>query len=68
MNPGDLKSLLEDVSNGRLRPDDAIERLRRLPYADLGFAKVDLHRHVRHGHPEVIFCAGKTPAQVLKIV
>jgi pyridinium-3,5-biscarboxylic acid mononucleotide synthase len=64
----DLKVLLEAVARGETPPDAALERLRALPFADLGHAKVDLHRAVRHGAPEVIFCKGKTPEQILSIV
>lgn len=67
MNPNDLSRLLEAVARGELSPDGAHERIRALPFADLGHAKVDLHRAVRHGAPEVIFCKGKTPEQVVSI-
>lgn len=63
-----LKSLLASVADGTLSPDDALERLRALPFEDLGFAKVDHHRVLRKGFPETIFCAGKTPQQVVEIV
>ncbi len=63
-----LKALLEDVRAGRLSPDDALARLRTLPYEDLRFAKVDLHRSLRAGAPEAVFCSGKTPDQVVAIV
>jgi NCAIR mutase (PurE)-related protein len=63
-----LQRLFEDVKRGRLDPETAVERLRRLPYDDLHFAKVDLHRTVRTGAPEAIFCEGKTPAQVVAIL
>jgi hypothetical protein len=55
------------VSGRRLGVDEALARLRTLPYEDLGFAKVDLHRALRGGAPEAIFCPGKTPAQVVEI-
>jgi len=63
-----LRRLLGEVSAGRLDPDAALERLRALPYADLGFAKVDLHRGLRLGAPEAVYCPGKTPEQVVAIV
>jgi len=63
-----LKSLLESVAAGQLSPDAAVERLRSLPFEDLGFAKIDHHRSLRKGFPEVIFSAGKTPEQVVSIV
>jgi NCAIR mutase (PurE)-related protein len=63
-----LRALLDDVAAGRVAADAAFERLRRLPYDDLGFAKVDLHRALRAGAAEAVFCPGKTPAQVVAIV
>ena len=68
MDRATLRQLLEDVRAGRVDPDAALERLRRLPYDDLRFAKVDLHRSLRGGAPEAIFCEGKTPAQVVAIL
>jgi pyridinium-3,5-biscarboxylic acid mononucleotide synthase len=62
-----LRQLLEAVSTGALRVEDAVARLRMLPYEDLGFARVDHHRALRGGAPEAIFCQGKTPAQVVAI-
>ena len=63
-----LRRLLEDVSGRRLGVDDALARLRELPYRDLGFAKVDHHRALRGGAPEAVFCLGKTPEHVVEIV
>jgi pyridinium-3,5-biscarboxylic acid mononucleotide synthase len=63
-----LRRLLDDVRAGHLDPEAALERLCRLPYDDLRFAKVDLHRALRAGGPEAIFCQGKTPAQVVTIL
>ena len=60
-----LKRLLEAVGRGEVTADAALDRLRALPYQDLGFARVDLHRSLRHGVPEAVFCPGKTPAQVV---
>jgi len=68
MDQAKLKALLEAVAAGEVSADAAIERLRLLPFEDLGFAKVDHHRMLRRGFPETIFCAGKTPAQVVEIV
>jgi NCAIR mutase (PurE)-related protein len=68
MDSESLRSLLREVRAGRVDPDAALERLRSLPYADLGFAKVDLHRSLRGGAPEAVFCPGKTPEQVVAIV
>ena len=62
-----LRRLLESVSAGDLGIEAALERLRTLPYEDLGFARVDHHRALRGGAPEAIFCQGKTPAQVVAI-
>jgi hypothetical protein len=62
-----LRELLDSVRAGRHSIDEAVERLRRLPFEDLGFAKIDHHRSIRCGCPEVIFCGGKTPDQVATI-
>jgi len=62
-----IRKLFEQVRGGRLSPDEAVERLRHLPFEDLGFAKVDHHRVLRVGLPEVIFGQGKTPAQLAQI-
>jgi pyridinium-3,5-biscarboxylic acid mononucleotide synthase len=62
-----LETLLADVAAGRITPPAALERLRHLPFEDLSFARVDHHRALRQGHPEVVFCEGKTPEQVLAI-
>lgn len=64
----ETKSILEAVSSGELSIDDALVKLKLEPFADLGFAKVDLHRSVRQGVPEVIYGAGKTPEQISGIV
>jgi NCAIR mutase (PurE)-related protein len=63
-----VRQLLEAVAAGALAPEQAMARLRDLPVDDLGFARVDLHRSLRHGVPEAVFCQGKTPAQVVAIV
>lgn len=68
MDPSKLKSLLESVASGEVSPEDAMGRLRSLPFEDLGFAKIDHHRSLRQGYPETVFCAGKTPEQVVGIV
>jgi pyridinium-3,5-biscarboxylic acid mononucleotide synthase len=62
-----IRELLESVRAGRQSIDEAIAHLRRLPFEDLGFAKIDHHRSIRCGFPEVIFCRGKTPQQVALI-
>jgi pyridinium-3,5-biscarboxylic acid mononucleotide synthase len=58
---------LEQVRNGELDIDQAVEKLRHLPFEDLGFACVDHHRQIRRGFPEVIFCPGKTIDQIIRI-
>jgi hypothetical protein len=63
-----LQRLLDEVRSGDCSPDDALLRLRRLPFADLGFAKVDHHRHLRQGLPEAVYGQGKTPDQCSAIV
>ncbi len=67
MNPEALKELLESVRKGGTDVATAMERLRALPFENLGFANVDHHRAMRCGFPEVIFCLGKTPEQVRAI-
>lgn len=62
-----LKKLLREIRTGKLDVEMAVERLRALPYEDLGFASVDHHRSIRQGFPEVIFCEGKTRAQIIAI-
>jgi len=62
-----LKRLLERVARGGVSVNDAVERLRVLPFEDLGFAKVDHHRGLRRGMPEVILCEGKTPDEIVRI-
>lgn len=63
-----LAGLLEDVRTGVVAPDEAMRRLRRLPFADLGFAKVDHHRLLRQGLPEAVYGPGKSPAQCAALV
>ena len=64
----DVKSLLEAVRDGKTSVDDAMLELKKAPFADIGYAKVDLHRSVRQGSAEVIYGAGKTPAQIAGIL
>ncbi len=68
MNSDDLKKLLEDVKNGSVDVEHAYKEIKDLPYEDLGFAKVDHHRTIRNGYPEVIYCEGKTINQIVEIV
>jgi pyridinium-3,5-biscarboxylic acid mononucleotide synthase len=63
-----VRRLLEDVRSGAVSADDAVARLQRLPFADLGFAKVDHHRTLRQGLPEAVYGPGKTPEQCAAIV
>jgi hypothetical protein len=68
MDDNELSELLERVRNGSVKPDTAVERLRRLPFADLGFARVDHHRPLRQGLPEAVLGQGKTAEQCAAIV
>lgn len=63
-----LQRLLDDVRTGEVHPDDALAQLRRLPFADLGFARVDHHRALRQGAPEAVYGPGKAPAHAAAIV
>ena len=67
MDQDHLRGLLEQVRAGAVDVDAAIERMRHLPFEDLGFAKIDHHRALRHGIPEVVFGKGKTPDQISAI-
>jgi hypothetical protein len=68
MDEAALRTLIADVSAGRLSADEAVARLRRLPFADVGDALVDHHRTMRQGLPEAVYGPGKTPAQCVAIV
>ncbi|MEW6269328.1 MAG: nickel pincer cofactor biosynthesis protein LarB [Thermodesulfobacteriota bacterium] len=67
MTPSQLRDILARVASGALDPDGALEAIKHLPFEDLGFARVDHHRHLRVGFPEVIFGQGKTAEQVAGI-
>jgi NCAIR mutase (PurE)-related protein len=67
MNRKEIEELLNNVKDGQTSVDDAIEALKQLPYTDLGFARIDHHREMRTGYPEIIYCAGKTVEQVREI-
>src|ERR1700746_3384267 len=67
MDESAVRNLLQPVPDPQLSPEAAIARLRHLPFEDLGFAKIDHHRPLRVGMPEVIYSAGKTPDQVAEI-
>jgi NCAIR mutase (PurE)-related protein len=68
MDEPSLRRLLEDVRSGTLPPDQAAARLRRLPYADLGFARIDHHRRLRQGVAEAVYGPGKSSEQCARIV
>ncbi|SET36538.1 hypothetical protein SAMN05660297_02162 [Natronincola peptidivorans] len=63
-----IEKLLMDVKENRIDVEEALSTLKQLPYQDLGFAKIDHHRELRQGYPEVIYCSGKTVDQVVHIV
>ena len=67
MDKKEWKEMLEQVAAGTLPPDDAMLRIKTEPYKEMGFAKLDTHRGIRQGMAEVIYGAGKTPDQILKI-
>ena len=62
-----MRQLLEQVKGGQIEIDQAMHKLRHLPFEDLGFARVDHHRQLRRGFPEVIFCPGKATEQIVSI-
>lgn len=68
MNSEEILKLLKSVGEGKLAPETGVERLKHMPFEDIGIAKVDHHRALRQGYAEVIFGKGKTPAQVAGIV
>ena len=67
MNIKEVEKLLTDVKTGKTSVDDALDVLRNFPYTDLGFARIDHHREIRTGYPEIVYCAGKTVEQVKEI-
>jgi NCAIR mutase (PurE)-related protein len=68
MTPDQIRTLLEDVKKGKKSVDFALEKLKHLPFEDMGFARIDHHRAIRQGFPEVVFGRGKTKDQILAIV
>jgi len=68
VNPEHLRRLLQSVADGEVSPEQALGELAELPYADLGFAKLDLHRELRNGLPETVYGEGKTAADLEAIV
>lgn len=67
MNTEQLQKLLSRVKTGEITIDEAVEKLRHLPFEDLGFAHIDHHRQIRCGFPEAIYCPGKTTGQIVDI-
>lgn len=68
MDINNLKSLLLDIKEGKVEVDKALEDLKALPFEDLGYAKIDHHRSIRNGYPEVIYCEGKADEHIIGIV
>ena len=68
MTPQQILKLFEAVQRGKLQPREAVERLKHLPFEDLGFAKLDHHRLLRQGMPETVYAPGKTAEQIAQIV
>lgn len=64
----DLRDLLEGVKNNNIDIDEALGKLKNLPYEDLGYANIDHHREIRNGYPEVIYCEGKSDEHILGII
>jgi hypothetical protein len=67
MNAKEVEKLLKNVKKGDTSIEDALEILKNFPYTDLGFARIDHHREMRTGYPEIIYCAGKSVGQVREI-
>jgi pyridinium-3,5-biscarboxylic acid mononucleotide synthase len=67
MNVKEVEKLLKDVRNGKTTVEEALVVLKNFPYTDLGFARIDNHREIRTGYPEIIYCAGKSVDQVKEI-
>src|ERR1035437_6785867 len=67
MNAKEVEKLLKDVKKGETTIEEALEILKNFPYTDLGFARIDHHREMRTGYPEIIYCAGKSVEQVREI-
>src|SRR6202021_4189260 len=68
MDGSSPRALIEEVASGACTPDEAVRQLRRLPYSDLGFARVDHHRDLRLGIPEAVYGPGKTPEHCAAVV
>jgi NCAIR mutase (PurE)-related protein len=67
MNAKEVEKLLQEVKKGDTSVEKALETLKNFPYTDLGFARIDHHREIRTGYPEIIYCAGKSVEQVREI-
>ena len=67
MNVKEVEQLLKNVKSGNTSVEDALNTLKNFPYTDLGFARIDHHRELRTGYPEIVYCAGKTVEQVREI-
>lgn len=67
MTRNDIENLLKDVKTGNKSIEEALDILKNFPYTDLGFARIDHHREIRTGYPEIVYCAGKTVEQVTEI-
>jgi hypothetical protein len=63
-----MKKMLIDYTNGKISLKEILEEIKKLPYKDLGFAKIDTHRKLRKGFPETVFCKGKKIAQIIAII
>ncbi|MDF2928493.1 MAG: mutase-like protein, partial [Anaerospora sp.] len=68
MNADQVRNLLLAFQSGQASLEEAMEQLRTMPFEDLGYAKIDHHRAVRQGFPEVVYCEGKTVEQVASII
>jgi len=68
MNSEELKKLLEEIKENKLSVSEGVEKIKEVSYHDLGYAKIDTHRELRVGYPEVIYCEGKTNKQIVEIV
>ena len=68
MNREDIKKLLQNLHERHITPEEAFNKLKKLPFEDIDFANVDHHRSIRSGIPEVVYCEGKTPSQLVAII
>jgi len=67
MTRNEIENLLKEIKSGKKSVEEALDILQNFPYTDLGYAKIDHHREMRTGYPEIVYCAGKTPEQVIGI-